>query len=68
MRTRFLLMSLLGLFAFSVQAQQTPSNLQDLLDENSRFAENTMYDRGYVNVAGSQSSRGLYLLVEPAAK
>ena len=53
-------MSLLGLFAFSVQAQQTPSNLRDLLDEQSRFAENTMHDRGYVNVAGSQSSRGVY--------
>lgn len=60
MRTRFLLLALLGFFALSAQAQQTPSNLRDLLDEKSRFAENTMNERGYVNVAGAESSKGVY--------
>ncbi len=51
---------LLGLITMPLQAQQTPTHLRDLLNEQSRFAENDMHSRGYVNVAGAQSSRGVY--------
>jgi hypothetical protein len=62
MKKRVLLMTCLGFLGFitGALAQKTPSNLMDLVRENSRFAAETMKERGYFNVAGAQSSRGVY--------
>ncbi len=62
MRTKVFLWAFLAFLGFTtgVMAQKTPSNLMDLVREDSRFAAETMKDRGYVNVAGAQSSRGVY--------
>lgn len=43
-----------------IKAQQTPADLRDLVNERASFGESDMHDRGYVNVAGAQSSRGVY--------
>ena len=62
MKTKGFLLACLAFLGFSTEtmAQNTPNNLRDLLNEQSRFAENDMHDRGYVNVAGAQGSRGVY--------
>lgn len=56
----FLFSLLFGFVITGIHAQQTPADLRDLLNERASFAESDMHDRGYVNVAGAESSRGVY--------
>lgn len=62
MQMKFLSLALLIFLGLSsgLWAQRTPINLQDLIREDARFAANTMAERGYVNVGGANSSRGVY--------